>query len=148
MKIGYLRNLTSLIIVFISFTSIVIINNACSTKYDDYSISQEPGNYLKSLGDTIMPTYPSDDTLGIIYILNNYSYPRDAIDDDIEGRILVQLNVFSDGSFNASIFHGLREDCDDEALRVINSMPDWNPATYLGSPINYSIIIPLLLKLE
>lgn len=64
----------------------------------------------------------------------NIKYPTKAIENKIQGRVIVQFVVNKDGSISgAKIVRSVDPDLDKEALRVINSMPQWKPGMQKGS---------------
>lgn len=64
----------------------------------------------------------------------NIKYPTKAIESKIQGRVIVQFVVNKDGSIsNAKVVRSVDPDLDKEALRVINSMPQWKPGMQKGS---------------
>jgi uncharacterized protein len=71
------------------------------------------------------------------YLSKNLHYPTDAREKGITGVVIVDFVVTEDGSIsNCSIVKGLGGGCSDEALRVISTMPPWQPAINKdGQPI-------------
>lgn len=63
------------------------------------------------------------------YILKNLKYPESAIRDGIEGIVELQFAVGIDGKIsNIKILKGIRDDLDEEAVRLIKESPAWVPA--------------------
>lgn len=78
----------------------------------------------------------------------NLRYPTEALNDSIEGSVMVQFTVSIDGKVtNINIQQSLGEYFDQEAVRLINSMPEWNPATINGKPVNSKVQIPLFFEI-
>jgi protein TonB len=46
------------------------------------------------------------------------------------------------------VLRGVGGECDDEALRVVKSMPKWQPATFKGKPVRSKYVIPINYKLQ
>jgi len=62
------------------------------------------------------------------FIYKSIKYPTVAIENGIEGRVIVSFVVEKDGSItNPKILRGLGGGCSAEALRVVKSMPKWIP---------------------
>ena len=77
------------------------------------------------------------------YIQENLIYPKEAWEAGIEGRVFVQFIVDKDGQVkNAHIVRGIDPVLDQEALRVINSSPIWQPGKQRGKPVNVQIVYP------
>jgi protein TonB len=63
-------------------------------------------------------------------------YPEKAAVRHIEGTVLVTFTVNAEGAVhNVKIRNGLGHGCDQEALRLVQSMPRWEPATLNGRPV-------------
>lgn len=62
----------------------------------------------------------------------------------IEGKVYVQFVIEADGSLsNIIIIKGLDHILDQEALRIINSMPKWIPAKERGKPVRLTYTLPI-----
>jgi len=75
-----------------------------------------------------MPEFPGGMQALMEYLGSNIKYPEQAKRDSIQGRVFVQFVVEKDGSVSgAHILRGIGGGCDEEALRVVSSMPNWQP---------------------
>ena len=82
------------------------------------------------------------------YLADNIKYPKKAKDNNIEGRVFVNFVVEKDGSINeVKVLRGIGGGCDEEAVRVINSMPKWKPGKQEGKPVRVYYTIPIFFKL-
>ena len=94
-----------------------------------------------------MPEYPGGPNEMMRYIQENIKYPQSAIDNKIEGRVFVTFVVEKDGSItNAAVMRGIDKECDAEALRVVSSMPKWNPGQHKGEVVRTQFTIPIIYK--
>ena len=94
-----------------------------------------------------MPEYPGGPNEMMRYIQENIKYPQSAIDNKIEGRVFVTFVVEKDGSIsNAAVLRGIDKECDAEALRVVSSMPKWNPGQHKGEVVRTQFTIPIIYK--
>ena len=67
----------------------------------------------------------------------------------MQGKVYVQFVVDTDGSIaEAAVLHGVGGECDDEALRVVKSMPKWQPATFKGKPVRSKYVMPIYYTLK
>jgi TonB family protein len=83
------------------------------------------------------------------YILDNIEYPQTAIDDSIEGRVIIQFVINEDGSVsNPEVLRGIRFDLDEECIRVVKNMPDWKPGKQLGKLVKVRYVIPFIFRLD
>lgn len=70
------------------------------------------------------------------YITENLQYPESAAINGFYGKVKVLFVINEDGSIsNVSILKGIHKILDQEAMRVIRSMPHWEPAVYNGKKI-------------
>lgn len=97
-----------------------------------------------------MPLFPQDGTAGMMsYIRKNINYPISAQKNGIQGTVLVQFVVGTDGSLtDIKVIKSVDHDLDKEALRVITSMPKWKPGTMKGKPVRVRYTIPIVFKLS
>ena len=85
----------------------------------------------------------------LLFVLRNVKYPETAVKDSIEGRVFVSYWIEKDGTTtNHEIIRGLREDIDQEALRVAKMIKYFSPAKNRGEPIRFQSIIPVYFYLE
>ncbi len=82
------------------------------------------------------------------YILNSTSYPEEAYKKKIEGIILVEFEVTKSGKIgNVNVIQGGNELLEQEAIRVIENMPNWKPAIQKGKPISLKYVQQFNFKL-
>lgn len=83
------------------------------------------------------------------YLIHNLRYPANAIKQRAQGRVAVQFIVNEDGSItDVAIKRGVSKDCDEEALRVIKSMPRWIPGKQNGKIVRVLYTQPISFRLE
>ena len=88
--------------------------------------------------------YPGGINAMIDYVFKSVVYPEKAKADNVQGKVYVQFVVDTDGSITeATVLHGVGGECDDEALRVVKSMPKWQPATFKGKPVRSKYVMPI-----
>jgi len=74
----------------------------------------------------VPPQFPGGEDSLISYLQNNTRMPQ----ADMMGNVYVTFVVEKDGSISSvQVMRGLSEECDQEAIRVIQSMPEWIPGT-------------------
>jgi protein TonB len=99
-----------------------------------------------------MPTFPGGEKMLYKFISDSISYPEEALKKGVEGYVTVQFIVRKDGSIeNARIMRGIGYGCDEEALRVINSMNiahKWNPGMHKGRAMSVTYTIPIKFVLQ
>lgn len=83
------------------------------------------------------------------YFQNNLRYPKKAVKERIEGKVLVKFIVEKDGSVsNAEVIRSVSKELDKEALRVIRNMPKWKPGTLKGKPVRCSFTVPVTFRIS
>jgi len=96
-----------------------------------------------------MPEFPGG-TKGLRkYIARKLRYPILAVEQGYEGKVFVRFLVREDGSVSdAEILKGANIELNEEALRVIKSMPKWVPGEQYGRKVSVSYTIPIRFSLN
>ena len=97
-----------------------------------------------------MPEFKGGQTAMMKFIAENIKYPAAAKDAGKEGRAFVKFIVKKDGSItDAGIMKSSGdESLDAEAVRLVKEMPEWNPGTQGGKPVNVQFTLPVVFKLN
>lgn len=83
------------------------------------------------------------------YLAGELRYPPTALRLGISGAVYVQFVIEKDGSItNVQLAKGIGAGCDEEAIRVIQNAPAWNPGKQRGVPVRVKKIIPVRFILE
>ncbi len=78
------------------------------------------------------------------FIESNLTTPKNLIQENIKGKIVIRFFVEIDGSItDVELLKGLGNDWDKEAIRVVKSMPKWNPGNINGKPTRLGMILPI-----
>lgn len=97
-----------------------------------------------------MPFYGEGPNDANMYALRNVSYPPSARKQGIQGNVYVGFTVMEDGSIQqVHIKQGIPggKMCDDEALRIIRSFPNWTPGKIAGKAVRVSSVLPIRFRL-
>lgn len=96
-----------------------------------------------------MPSYPGGEQKLMTYLRNNIKYPQIAKESGIKGRVFVSFVVEPDGSVsNVKVLRGIGGGCDEEAMRVVKSMPKWKPGKQRGKAVRVSYMLPINFQLQ
>jgi len=96
-----------------------------------------------------MPVFPGGENALRKYIANSVKYPVLAQENGIQGKVYVTFVVGKDGFVkNARIARGVDPVLDKEALRVVNTLPQWKPGIQRGEPVNVSYTVPINFVLQ
>jgi TonB family protein len=80
-----------------------------------------------------MPQFPGEQEALMKYLSENIHYPKEAQEKGIQGRVICSFIVGKDGSItDVQIVQGVDPSLDEEAIRVIKSMPKWEPGRQKG----------------
>lgn len=95
------------------------------------------------------PSFPGGEEARVNYMVQNVKYPEEARQKGIQGTVFVTYIVEKDGSISeAKVLRGIGGGCDEEALRVIKSMPKWNPGTQKGKAVRVQFNMPIKFALD
>ncbi|MRG47076.1 TonB family protein [Chitinophaga sp. SYP-B3965] len=96
-----------------------------------------------------MPTYPGGEVAMMNYLSQHVKYPKEAVAKKLEGTVYVSFDINPDGSVsNAKSVHKPKDGgLEDEAIRVVNGMPKWNPGKEKGEPVRVKFVLPISFKL-
>ncbi len=95
------------------------------------------------------PQFVGGDQALYSYLAEQINYPKTASEQGVGGKVFVQFIIKKDGSISDSkIIKGVEESIDQEALRVIEKMPDWIPGKQKGQDVNVQMVIPIKFKLD
>lgn len=96
-----------------------------------------------------MPEFPGGMDKLMEYLSKNIKYPSIAQENNIQGRVIVEFVVNKDGSIvEPKVMRSVDSSLDNEAMRVIKSMPKWNPGKQRGKPVRVRYTVPVLFRLQ
>ena len=94
------------------------------------------------------PEYPGGIQELMKFLGKNIRYPVEALKANIQGRVIVEFVVLKDGSVaNLEVKRSVHPLLDEEALRVLATMPKWKPGTQKGKAVNVKFTIPVAFSL-
>ena len=97
----------------------------------------------------VRPTFPGGDGKLMEWISQHIVYPPGCYESHIQGRVIIRFMIKADGSVGeAEIIRGVYPELDKEALRVVKSLPKFNPATLNGKAVEYWFTLPITFKLD
>lgn len=83
------------------------------------------------------------------YLSKNLKYPTQARRMGIEGTVIVVFVINVDGSIqDVDILRGIGGGCDEEAVRVVENAPNWEPGKQRGRPVRTRMRLPIRFKLS
>jgi periplasmic protein TonB len=97
-----------------------------------------------------IPSFPGGNKGLQKFFDDNLQYPQSASDDGVEGTVRVAFTIDENGRLMNPAIDGSNEGygLDEEALRVINKMPSWNPGKIKGKPVKTRFTLPVRFQLN
>ena len=96
-----------------------------------------------------MPEFPGGEQALREYLGNHIKYPEIAQKKGIQGKVYVTFTVTKTGTIaDAKIARGVDPSLDQEALRVVNELPNWQPGKQRGQAVNVQYTVPINFKLQ
>ncbi|KIO44286.1 MULTISPECIES: energy transducer TonB [Sanguibacteroides] len=94
-----------------------------------------------------MPVFPGGDITK--WINKHVKYPMIAQENGVQGKVIVQFVVGKDGTVgDIKVVRGVDSSLDQEAVRVIKSMPKWKAGKQRGVPVKVSFTVPINFQLK
>ena len=82
------------------------------------------------------------------YIDANLSYPTKAKSAKKEGIVYISFTVNENGKIeNSKVVRSIGYGCDEEALRLVDEMPNWVPGKEDGIVKSLPVVIPIAFRL-
>lgn len=95
-----------------------------------------------------MPEFPGGEAAMNQFISRNIRYPVIAQENGIQGRVVVQFVVNTDGKIvDVEVVRGVEESLDKEAIRVVKAMPPWNPGRQGGKNVRVKYTLPIRFRI-
>ncbi len=83
------------------------------------------------------------------FLSKNIKYPAEAQRANVQGKVFLSFVVSPDGSISdVAVLKGLGFGCDQEAIRVVKSMPRWSPGKQSGRAVKSRFNLPITFQLE
>jgi TonB family protein len=96
-----------------------------------------------------MPMFPGGENAMVTWITTNLKYPGKAVKDKIEGNVPVNFLVTRTGKIkDVKVLKSVNPLLDEEAVRIISSMPDWKPGSQAGKLVDVQMQVPVEFKLK
>ena len=97
----------------------------------------------------VMPEFPGGNKAMMSYLAENIKYPKEAENTGMQGRVIVQFVVNTDGGIeDAKVVRAVDPLLDKEAIRVINAMPKWKPGMQDGKEVRVKYTVPIVFRLK
>ena len=124
--------------------ALIVVLTGCAAEKEPLIVSPLSQDFMT---EPTMPKYPGGIEKMFEFIADNLRWPGDD-DSCIQGRVVVSFIVEKDGSLtDVKVIKSLDPAFDKEAIRVVKSMPKWEPGMWRGKPARVHYCIPIKFRL-
>ena len=96
-----------------------------------------------------MPMFPGGDRALLDYISENTIYPEASKAQNIQGRVIIRFCVTAKGGVSlVSVIKGVAPELDAEAVRVVKTLPTFNPGKQGGKSVPVWYMVPITFTLK
>ena len=96
----------------------------------------------------VLPSFVGGEQALMEYLSTTIKYPNKALNKFIEGVVFVQFVVNEKGEVTQPrVLKGIGYGCDEEALRAVSLMPNWQPGIQNGKAVSVEFKLPVRFKL-
>lgn len=96
-----------------------------------------------------MPVFPGGEAALMKWLSNNIQYPPAAMENNVQGRVVVQFVVTKTGAIGeVKVVRSVDRDLDNEAIRVCKKLPKFTPGRMNGQAVNVWYTLPVQFKLQ
>ncbi len=96
-----------------------------------------------------MPTFKGGDAAMMNYLSENLTYPEKAKVEGVQGTVFVTFVVNKEGKIvDPKVARGVSPELDNEAQKVVATMPNWRPGKMNGKPVSVQYNLPIRFKLD
>ncbi len=96
-----------------------------------------------------MPQFPGGQAELLKYIAQHLRYPVIAQENGIQGRVIIRFVVTAEGKVsNVTVLRSIDPYLDKEAIRVVESLPQWIPGKQNGRNVPVYYTCPITFRLQ
>ena len=96
-----------------------------------------------------MPKFPGGDEALLKYVGMHLNYPKEALRNNVQGKCILKFVVTKIGTIGKiKIVRSLSQECDEEAKRVVITLPEFFPGRQNGRPVNVWYTLPVNFRLS
>lgn len=136
---------------WLNLNGLILTEELSNNNVEEYIVPVESHTNKNSEPEYIVvsPEFPGGMAEMYKFLGKNLVYPLEAQKMNITGKVFANFIVEIDGSIkDITILKGLGMGCDEESIRLIKSMPKWNPGKTNGIPTLMKYTLPINFQLE
>ena len=133
----------------------VVVTDPISVDIPDVDLTNEPVMSEGEVEETIFivveenAMFPGGTDALMQYLASNIQYPPIAIENGVEGMVVLRFIVSKTGAITGiEVLKDIGAGCGAEAVRVVQSMPQWNPGKQRGNPVSVYFTLPVSFRLN
>ena len=127
------------------------LNQAVEIKYVPVAVEEEEPEE-QTIFEVVeqMPEFPNGGMAGLMqYLSKNIKYPVAAQKAKIQGRVVIQFIVNTEGDIiSPKVLRSADPLLDAEAIRLTTIMPKWKPGIQKGQAVNVKYTVPIMFRLQ
>ncbi len=134
------------------------LNTGTKTKKGDSTVvvthldpepKPEPDNTIHTGWLEVMPAFPGGEAAMMQFISSHIHYPKLAKESNVQGTVYITFVVNKNGEIaDVETKRGIGSGCEEEAMRVVKSMPHWSPGLMNGNTVRVQYILPVKFSLR
>jgi TonB family protein len=129
--------------------ALIVILTGCAAEKEPLIISPLSNGVIiePKIPEEVYPKFPGGPEKMFEFIADNLRWPEDD-GPCIQGRVIISFIVEKDGSLSdIKVAKSIDPLFDEEAVRVVKSMPKWEPGMWRGKPTRVKYCIPISFRL-
>lgn len=84
-----------------------------------------------------MPEFPGGPIAMKKYLQQHFQYPPEALELRLDGKVIVEFTILKNGKIqDIEVVQSIYPAVDNEAVKVVSSMPAWIPGEHYGKKVN------------
>ncbi len=93
-------------------------------------------------------SFPGGEAALLNYVNSHLKYPAIAQEEGIQGKVVLKFVVLENGNVGqVQVVQSLESHCDQEAIRVVKSLPRFSPGKQQGKPVKSWFTLPIRFQL-
>lgn len=114
---------------------------------EEVEVNEKQAEEQSCIDHETLPQFPGGDGAMIKYIYDNLRYPKEAYDENIQGRVVVQFLVDKSGDIDSiKVVKSKDSYLDAEAVRIVRSFPKFTPGTFDSMPVEQWMTLRVMFK--
>jgi len=110
-------------------------------------IDQQNKEVFIVVGET--PQFPGGMEAFYAHLQQEMKYPKEARAKGVEGKVFTQFVIDRDGAVsNVQVIRGIGDFVNKEAVRALESLPNFKPASQRGRTVRVKKVLPIIFKLD